>query len=695
MIKKFTLVTFLMLFLGFTAHTQLPDGSIAPDFTVTDLDGNEWNLYDILAEGKTVIIDAYATWCGPCWNYHEAGTLKDIWEQYGPDGTDEIFVIAIEADPSTSLGDIYGTGASTIGDWTEGVTYPMANNNTFGNLYNINFFPTLYTICPNRTLIESGQVSVADHYANIGGCLFPGGEINAGVLQYGGFEGLFCNDVSFEPTIKVQNIGSMEITSMDVELSLNSASTEVVNWTGTLAPYEVADVSFGEIMLLEDTELSINVTSVNDGMTDFNLEDNIVVRNTALGEETDQTVFTLEVVTDQYSAETYWELVDGNGVALYSGGNPGIFQGEVSESTYDQFSTNTIEMALPADGCYELNFYDFFGDGICCEYGDGSYTLTDANGNAVISGTGARADDQLNPENTPIELSGAEGVANNGAIVLYTGLEGQFCSSINYAPQVVIQNLGAEAITTMELEVSVNGTTQYVYDWTGEIAAGSFSPVSMDEFLLDASADINIAILSINGEVDAYEYRNELDASVEIVTPNATTQEEIITLNLVCDEYGYETYWQVTDDAGNVVASGGNTNVGPNGGGERVATPTDPGAYGEFEEVTQEITLPASGCYNFLIVDDYGDGICCSYGSGSYELIDGTGVVLASGSSFTTSLNNFYEANLVTSTNQLTAISDITVFPNPTSAELNVNFELAEAMPLNIEVFNALGQRVQ
>lgn len=51
----------------------------APDFSVTDLDGNQINLYaDILDQGLIAVVDVSATWCGPCWNLHQSHALEDL-----------------------------------------------------------------------------------------------------------------------------------------------------------------------------------------------------------------------------------------------------------------------------------------------------------------------------------------------------------------------------------------------------------------------------------------------------------------------------------------------------------------------------------------------------------------------------------------------------------------------------------------
>ena len=102
---RYLLASLLCVFtLSLTA--QLQNGSIAPDFTATDIDGHEWSLYDLLDEGKTVILQFDATWNGPGWSYAQSGILQDLYSTFGPNGTGDLYVFYLESDESTTAADL-------------------------------------------------------------------------------------------------------------------------------------------------------------------------------------------------------------------------------------------------------------------------------------------------------------------------------------------------------------------------------------------------------------------------------------------------------------------------------------------------------------------------------------------------------------------------------------------------------------
>lgn len=689
--RKFTLLFLLLMVVGIgKMQAQLEPGSIAPNFTGTDLNGNTWTLYDLLDQGKSVVIEVSATWCAPCWAYHNTHTLANLYDTYGPAGTDEMMVFFIEGDGTTNTNCLYGSSgcnSSTQGNWTNGTPFPIIDNAAIANAYEISYFPTIYHICPNRIVNEIGQVTnIGTIYGFNGSCQVASGNQNAGILKYRGFEGQFCQEATFGPSAQFQNMGQDTMTSATFALLLDGVEVATKDWTGSMKTYDVETIEFDDVTIDATTTIEIRVASVNGG--DDEVADNDAVQAVAtLAADVANTIVTLSFTTDNYAAESYWELLDGNDNVVYSGGNAGIFTNVIGPDSYANATTYTHQLALPADGCYRFVVYDAYGDGICCgTAGNGSFSITDAAGELLFAGGEFETIDDR-----PFEVKDASPIVNNARIALYDGQRGEFCQVLTFTPEIVVQNVGNNEITSLTIEVTGVGTTQTI-DWTGSIAPLGIATISLNELELDGTADVEFAITAVNGEEDAYDFGNEYGVQLSRV-PHS--EYDMLNLRIITDNYGYETYWQITDDAGDVIASGGNSVVGVDGGGARIAAAGDPGAYGNNQTINVSVQVPADGCYNFVAVDDYGDGMCCQYGNGSYRLTDQDNVVLFQGGAFTINAAEDFEVATPVGTEALTELGDLKMFPNPVRTELTLNFDLIEAMPLQVSVYNALGQLVQ
>ena len=82
---------------------------------------------------------------------------------------------------------------------------------------------------------------------------------------------------------------------------------------------------------------------------------------------------TVTILTDEYPGETTWTVTDINGTLVASGG------------PYATTATEYVEQVCVGAGCYTFTINDSFGDGICCGYGQGGYTLT-SQGTVLASG---------------------------------------------------------------------------------------------------------------------------------------------------------------------------------------------------------------------------------------------------------------------------------------------------------------------
>jgi len=156
-----------------------------------------------------------------------------------------------------------------------------------------------------------------------------------------------------------------------------------------------------------------------------------------------------------------------------------------------------------------------------------------------------------------------------------------------------------------------------------------------------------------------------------------------LTLTITFDNYPEETSWNLKNNAGSTVASGGT--YASQADGSTLVIP---------------INDLADDCYDFTILDAYGDGICCSYGNGSYTLEVTGGSVLASGGSFASSeVTNFCLPSvssyaLPLNVNEGNGLSTVNIYPNPASTFINVDVLNGRRIG-RINIYNTVGTLVK
>jgi hypothetical protein len=278
----------------------------------------------------------------------------------------------------------------------------------------------------------------------------------------------------------------------------------------------------------------------------------------------------IRIHTDNWPQETSWELYEQGG-------------GLIASEDMLQFGTTLYEwrVCIEATKCYDFTIHDEYGDGICCDYGDGWYEL-------VLNGT----------------------VVGYGGQFGYSEVTqlGSSCAAPcpDETVEIVIFTDDYPTETTWELfEVAGIPITGGPLHQPGTLYRRTLcvdSAKCFDFTIFDAGGD-GICCAYGTGWYEVY-YGGELMCSggefgeSEVCSAIGNCGDGRVLIEILTDEYGGETSWEFVDrNSGALVASGG--------------------PLADYTLYEIEAPVFSAGCYDFTIYDDYGDGIT---GDGYYSV---------------------------------------------------------------------------
>lgn len=179
-----------------------------------------------------------------------------------------------------------------------------------------------------------------------------------------------------------------------------------------------------------------------------------------------------------------------------------------------------------------------------------------------------------------------------------------------------VSNIGTDELTSLKFNAEVGNATKE-FEWNGNLPSGDKTMMDFDMDMPFGTFTGHLNIVEANGV--SFEYQSSLPAvceewiDFELSEPTTTLKVYVIQ-----DQWGEQITWDIINSAGDIIGQGGPY--------QHLA-----GSGSTQPNITSINDVPANDCYLFRIYDNNGNGICCNYGNGYYQVKDGHGNVIFGG----------------------------------------------------------------
>jgi Pregnancy-associated plasma protein-A/Secretion system C-terminal sorting domain len=247
--------------------------------------------------------------------------------------------------------------------------------------------------------------------------------------------------------------------------------------------------------------------------------------------------------------------------------------------------------------------------------------------------------------------------------------------TVNFTPSLRITNWGTITLTSATVAYDVDGGGSTNYNWSGSLNYGESEVINLPTLSSSSGNHVfNVSVSSPNGNTDLRNCNDATSLNFDIdPSYNSTSQ---VHLALTPDDFGSEITWEFRASSNALLYSGG------------------PYTNGDTTVINQSFNVVANECYTFTIFDSAGDGICCGFGTGSYELTTDDATVIVSGGGYGTSeVTNVSTASTL-KINDYFINNKVSLYPNPTSDIINIKLAVGNDLPDSYKIYNILGQLV-
>jgi V8-like Glu-specific endopeptidase len=252
---------------------------------------------------------------------------------------------------------------NTLGDWTQGTGDDFNWATRSGTTPSSNTGPSSANSGSYYVYMESSAPNYSTKQAILNSPCFDLSGLNSPTLSF-----------------KYHMYGTSSMGNLKLEASTNGTSwTTIWSKAGNQGnAWETATVSLSSYGSETELKLRFNGTTGTTWQGDMAVDAFSITGSTpppsCVGTS-------LSLTFDNYPEETSWSISNSAGTVVASGGTYG---------SQADGSTLVIDECLDA-GCYTLTMNDAYGDGICCAYGNGSYTLSNTATGATLASGGSFA----------------------------------------------------------------------------------------------------------------------------------------------------------------------------------------------------------------------------------------------------------------------------------------------------------------